>query len=110
MATRKNPLRLNNLQLKTLAVLQKAAEGAPRDEGGSVTIGGLPSAHGDHFHVGNAVVLGRDMTGLFNPAVFAALERKGLVRSALPQAVQLTPEGLAYETGMESIFHYAHPH
>ena len=110
MAPKKNPLKLNALQLKTLAVLQKMAEGAARDEGGSVTIGGLPSAHGDHFHVGNAVVSGRDMTGLFNPAVFVALERKGLIRSAYPRAVQLTPEGLAYEAGMAEIFHYGHPH
>lgn len=108
MSPKSNPLGLNALQLKTLAVLQKMAEGAPPTEDGTVTVGNFPSPHGNHYHVGNAVVMGSDMTGLHNPAVFVALERKGLIKSYFPQAAQLTPEGLAYDTGTTGIFQGHH--
>jgi hypothetical protein len=53
------------------------------------------------------VVASRDATGLRNPAVWAALERKGLVRSTPPTAV-VTPLGLDYDTGLrEAILHLA---
>jgi len=99
-----NPLKLNPLQLKTLVILQQMARSPhhaqPGDEAGSVHVGNFPAAHGDHFHVGDAVVLARDASGLRNANVFAILERKGLLRSMHPMGAVLTAEGLAYETGL----------
>ena len=106
---KKNPLNLNALQLKTLTLLQALAKlpghGRPSDEPGSVLVGNLPRPHGDHFHLGDAVVLSRDATGLANPAAWAALERKGLIKSMFPDSAVLTPAGLAYETGFGAILH-----
>jgi hypothetical protein len=54
------------------------------------------------------VVAARDATGLHNPAVWAALQRKGLITPQLPQAVILTALGQEYETGLrEKILHTA---
>ena len=104
MPPKRNPLNLNPLQLKTLTLLQELARTAGRpaveDEPGGVAITQLPDPHGDHFHLGEAVVAARDATGLRNPAVWAALERKGLIRPKLPEAVILTALGQQYETGM----------
>jgi hypothetical protein len=108
MPPKRNPLGLNTLQLKTLTLLQELARlpaySRPAEESG---IGVRPpDAHGDHFHLGDAVVASRDATGLRNPAVWAALERKGLIRSMFPDGAVVTPLGLDYETGMrESILH-----
>jgi hypothetical protein len=50
--------------------------------------------------------MGRDATGLFNQAVWHALERKGLARADWPNAVTLTAAGLGYDTGdARSILH-----
>lgn len=101
-----NPLNLNPLQLKTLTLLQELARLAGRPaaaediEPGSIAITEFPHAHGDHFHLGEAVVASRDATGLHNPSVFAVLERKGLVRPKFPEAVILTPAGQQYDTGL----------
>jgi hypothetical protein len=105
MAPKRNPLNLNPLQLKTLTLLQELARiaGKPAAEDaepGSLAITEFPHAHGDHFHLGESVVASRDATGLYNPAVFTALERKGLVRPKFPEAVVLTPAGQQYDTGM----------
>ncbi len=104
MANRKNPLKLNKLQLKTLTVLQALAKderlATPLAESGEVYIAQLPAAHGDHFHVGHHVVLGRDATGLSNPAVWTALERKGLIRDPSPISMTLTSAGVSYDTGL----------
>jgi len=100
---KKNPLKLNPLQLRTLTLLQalayvpEAASPGPQD--GEVTISRFPQPHADHFHLGEAVVMGRDATGLFNQAVWNALDRKGLARADWPNAVTLTAAGLAYDTG-----------
>jgi hypothetical protein len=103
MPSKKNPLNLNPLQLKTLTLLQELARlpdhSRPGEEPDSVAITGLPHPHGDHFHLGEALVASRDATGLRNPAVWAALERKGLVRT-LPDCALLTPLGLGYVTGL----------
>lgn len=103
MAPRRNPLNLNGLQLRTLTLLQELARlpdySRPGEEPGSVVLTRLPQPHGDHFHVGEAVVASRDATGLRNPAVWTALERKGLIRSSPPTAI-MTPTGLGYETGL----------
>ena len=112
MPPRKNPLNLNALQLKTLTLLQALANLAdyarPGEEPGSVVIAGLPLPHGDHFHLGEAVVASRDATGLANQAAWLALDRKGLIKSMFPNAAILTPLGLSYETGLAaSILHRA---
>jgi hypothetical protein len=104
MTAKKNPLKLNPLQLRTLLVLQVlsqvrgAATAGPQP--GEITIARFPAAHGDHFHLGEYLVNGRDCSGLYNQAVWNALERKGLARSDYPTAITLTPDGLAYDTGM----------
>lgn len=112
MPPKKNPLNLNALQLKTLTLLQALARlpghGGPDAEAGGVIVSNLPRPHGDHFHVGHAVVMTRDATGLANPAVWAALDRKGLIRSMFPEAAVLTPAGLAYDTGLgDTMLHHA---
>jgi len=112
MPPKRNPLNLNPLQLKTLTLLQELARlaGTPaaEDEPGGLEITQLPNPHGDHFHLGEAVVAARDATGLRNPAVWAALERKGLIRPKLPQALVLTALGQQYDTGLrEAILHRA---
>lgn len=110
---RRNPLKLNKLQLKTLAILQEAARDpnhARRDEaGGGTQITAIPTPHGDHFHVGDKVVLARDATGLSNQGVWLALVRKGLASAAaFPHTIVLTPAGLGYETGVaDTILHAA---
>src|SRR3546814_11668563 len=72
----------------------------PGDEEGSVLVTNFPTAHGNHFHVGDAVVLASDAGGLGNPNVLAILERKGLLRSLHPMGALLTAEALAYDTGL----------
>ncbi len=114
MPAKKNPLNLNALQLKTLTLLQALARlddhSRPASEPDHVMVGNLPHAHGDHFHVGDALVMGADATGLANPAVWAALERKGLIKSMFPMAAVMTPAGLAYDTGMAGAILHRHGH
>lgn len=106
--TKKNPAGLNPLQLKTLTLLQEAARlgDAPVDgEEGAFRITGLPHAHGNHFHMGDAVVSSRDATGLSNPAVWTVLERKGMIRRAEGGPV-VTSAGMTYDTGLrDTILH-----
>ncbi len=100
---RKNPLKLNRLQCKTLVLLQTLAAlpryATPGPEEGETAIASMPPAHGDHFHLGPYVVLRRDTTGLSNSSVRAALIRRGLVRDMAGRTV-LTAAGKDYETGM----------
>lgn len=110
MSSRPNPSKLNALQLKTLAILQEVARsgGDVSEEltDGSVAINRLPHPHGDHFHVGSAVVRAKDATGLGNPAVFGALRRKGLIAMAPDGRPALTAAAMSYETGVaEAILH-----
>jgi hypothetical protein len=110
MPPKKNPLKLNPLQLKTLTLLQELARSPetsqPLPDSEDVFISALPRPHGDHFHVGRRVVLSRDATGLTNAAVWTALERKGLIKGVFPAAVTLTRAGLDYDTGMrDEILH-----
>jgi hypothetical protein len=110
MPAKKNPLNLNALQLKTLTLLQELARSAANAEtlpDGTVRVSQLPYPHGDHFHVGAALVMARDAHGLSNPAAWMALERKGLIKSEFPDAAVLTPTGLAYDTGLaDQILHH----
>src|SRR4051812_17429249 len=108
MPPKRNPLGLNALQLKTLTLLQELAR--LTGNSGSLDETGIavrpPDPHGDHSHPGAAVVVPRDASGLRNPAVWAALERKGLIRSMYPHGAVVTPLGLDYETGLrETILH-----
>ena len=104
MPAKTNPLKLNPLQLKTLTLLQQIARtsglSTPVAETGEVAINHLPHAHGDHFHVGDAVVMARDASGLHNQSVWLALDRKGLVRNSPEHGVLLTKAGIDYETGL----------
>ena len=101
-----NPLKLNPLQLRTLTLLQAltrvqgAATAGPGQ--GEVTISRFPQAHGDHFHLGDATVSGKDATGLYNDKVWHALERKGLAKADYPHRIVLTAAGLNYDTGLAS--------
>jgi hypothetical protein len=104
MPSKKNPLNLNSLQLKTLTLLQEIARHCgPADAEGAIRVDQFPHAHGDHFHIGEAVAATRDATGLANPAVWAALESTGLIRSEFPVAAVVTPAGLAYDTGLRDL-------
>ena len=103
MPPRHNPQKLNPLQLRTLAILQALAQApgaSTRGPGvGEVTIERFPQAHGDHVHLGDAVVSGKDITGLYNENVWHALERKGLARADWPHRITLTAPGLEYQPG-----------
>jgi hypothetical protein len=109
MPPKHNPLNLNPLQLKTLTLLQALSvlpDAKPGETEGSVMLTSLPDPHGDHFHPGVAVVAARDATGLRNPAVWAALERKGLVKTQFPQSATLLAAGRDYDTGLkDAILH-----
>jgi hypothetical protein len=101
MPPRNNPLKLNPLQLRTLTLMQAIAQVQ-----GDAAISRFPSAHGDHFHLGDAVVAGKDATGLTNEAVWHALERKGLAKADYPRQIVLTDAGLGYDTGLaDEILH-----
>ena len=112
MPLKNNPMKLNPLQLRTLTLLQALAslpDAASREPSGEVTITRFPQAHGDHFHLGGAAVAARDATGLYNEAVWHALERKTLARADWPHRITLTVAGLQYETGLaDEIFHASH--
>jgi len=111
MPPKRNPLGLNPLQLKTLTLLQALAAlpyAKPGEAEGSVLLTSLPDPHGDHFHLGDAVVAARDATGLRNQAVWTALERKGLVKTQFPQSATLLAAGRDYDTGLaDAILHRA---
>ena len=112
MPAKKNPLGLNPLQLKTLTLMQELARSpnhASPCDGGAVEIGNMPHPHGDHFHVGHAVAMTADASGLGNEAVWKALERKGLIQPDFPHGALITAEGMAYETGLaDKILHRSH--
>ena len=106
MPPRSNPLKLNKLQLRTLALVQvlinEAGQGDHDPDTGDVTLMALPQPHGDHVHLGPYVVPAREMSGFSNAGVWGALARKGLARGGPP--VTITKEGLAYDTGLADKF------
>ncbi|HUO97293.1 MAG TPA: hypothetical protein VMU01_01410 [Rhizomicrobium sp.] len=113
MPPKSNPLKLNPLQLRTLTLLQGLAslpDCAAREANGEVTITRFPQAHGDHFHLGGAAVAAKDATGLYNEAVWHALQRKGLARADWPHRITLTLDGLAYETNLAGEIFHRSPH
>ena len=103
MPPKVNPLKLNALQAKTLVLFQELARSpetsSPLESGGAI-LTSLPKPHGNHFHLGTKIVSSSDATGLENPSVWVALERKGLIVGKFPEGLAVTPEGLAYETGL----------
>jgi len=110
MVQKKNPLRLNALQLRTLTILQQLARfpesSTTNEETGEVMITNLPQPHENHFHCGDAVVASKDATGLKNEAVWKALERRGLAKPFFPIGIALTPDGVGYDTGLsDTILH-----
>ncbi len=105
MPPKKNPLNLNALQLKTLTLAQALARlpnvaSPDEQEAGAIRIEHFPHPHGNHFHLGSAVVATKDASGLFVAGVWAALERKGLTRGDGIGGVVIRPAGLAYDTGL----------
>ena len=111
MPPKKNPLKLNKLQLRTLLLMQELArhpQTASHDPAtGETTLNALPRPHGNHVHIGDFVVATADISGFSNEAVWRALERKGLARSNFPMAITLTKSGIDYETGLSE--RLAHP-
>ncbi len=105
---KKNPKKLNKLQLRTLALCQVLArqDGLTKTDeaSGAVTILQMPQPHGDHVHIGPFVVSSRDVSGFSNPAVWVVLRRKGLVGEEAAMGVTLTVEGLGYDTGLSDKF------
>lgn len=114
MPPKHNPLKLNPLQLRTLAVLQAVAR-VPNmamrgPAAGEVTIERFPQPHGDHVHLGDAVVSAKTLSGLYNDKVWHALERKGLAKADWPHRLTLTANGLSYDTGLADEFFGRSPH
>src|SRR6201989_3326355 len=114
MLPKANPAKLNPLQLKTLTLLQAIAripDASSPTHDGDVAITAFPHAHGDHFHLGDATVSARDATGLDNQNVWSALGRKGLIKAVWPDQIALTPESVAYDTGIpDEILHKGADH
>lgn len=85
MPPKKKPLKLNKLELRTLALAQVLARDpgmALQDEAsGEAALMRLPHAHGDHLHIGAFTVSTRDASGLTNPAVCAGLGRHFITAS-----------------------------
>lgn len=108
MPPKKNPLKLNKLQLRTLALTQVLAKEpalATKDDAtGAITISQLPHAHGNHVHIGPFVVSSKDASGFSNPAVWVALKRKGLVLDSPMGGVTISAEGFDYDTGLSDKF------
>jgi hypothetical protein len=104
MVLKKNPLKLNKLQLRTLLLFQELArhpETSTHDAiTGEATLSTLPHPHGDHVHIGSFVVSSSDASGFSNKSVWRALERKGLARTNFPLSITLTKSGLDYDTGL----------
>lgn len=108
MTDRANPLKLNKLQLRTLALAQVIAKdpvaSLTNEVTGEVTLMRLPHAHGDHVHVGPFVVSAKDASGFSNAAVWVALGRKGLSHGDPSGVVTITKAGLDYNTGFGDKF------
>mgnify|MGYP001391116097 CR=1 FL=1 len=112
MAPKRNPLKLNTLQLKTLTILQALCDDDVQEDarnyGKAIPL--LPSPHGNHFHVGPYIVMVKDATGLNNVSVWAALTRKGLVDGVPPAHARLTSLGVDYQTGFSDKILRGHDH
>jgi hypothetical protein len=114
LPVRANPKKLNALQLRTLAILQAIARqpdfADPPHQDGTVSLHTLPHRHGDHLHVGAAVISARDASGLHNHNVINALTRKGLLHHGPAGLPSLTLEGRNYPTGIAAAVLHAADH
>lgn len=109
MPPKKNPLKLNKLQLRTLALAQILARDPAMaqqiEATGEAALLQVPHAHGNHLHIGDFTISTRDASGLSNPAVWSALARKGLIHKKNPMAIAtLTADGMTYDTGLGDHF------
>jgi len=106
MVAKRNSLKLNKLQLKTLTILQALVgteDGAAiSDSATKLSIPWMPSPHGNHFHVGEYLIYTSDANGLGNISVWTALARKGLVEGLPPGPTYLTNLGVSYDTGLST--------
>lgn len=104
MPPKKNPLKLNKLQLRTLLLFQEMARhpktAMQNPETGDVQLSTMPHIHGNHVHIGDLVVSASDASGFSNKSVWSALERKGFARSSFPLSIILTKQGIDYDTGL----------
>ena len=108
VAPKKNILKLNKLQLRTLALAQLLANDPTtpqkNNETVEVTLLSVPHPHGNHVHVGRFVVSAREASGFSNMAVWTALNRKGLAIISYPLTITLTARGVEYDTGLGERF------
>ena len=108
LTVKKNPLRLNKLQLRTLALAQVLASdekfSTTNEDDGSVQILSMPKPHGNHLHAGEFIISAKEASGLSNPSVWLVLQRKGLVSEQTPLTVTLTSDGIGYDTGLGERF------
>jgi hypothetical protein len=108
MPVRKNPFKLNKLQLRTLALAKVLAldpkTGHEDPVTGDIALMVLPQGHGNHVHVGEFTFSSKDVSGFSNAAVWAILERKGLAKAAGPMGISLTADALEYNTGIDEKF------
>ena len=83
---RKNPLKLNKLQLRTLVLAQVIAKdpnsGKIDEATGEATLLRVPHAHGDHVHVGKFTVAARDASDVACPEEQASAEMIERIRQA----------------------------
>jgi hypothetical protein len=108
MPAKKNPLKLNKLQLRTLVLAQVLARdpktGHKDEVTGDIALMNLPYGHGNHVHVGEFTVSSKEASGFSNAAVWRMLERKGLAKAAGPMGISLTADALEYDTGLGEKF------
>lgn len=108
MTPKVKPVKLNQLQCKTLILLQKLAtdpdSSSPVEDSEDIKITRMPHAHGSHMHVAEFVVSSKDASGLNNKSVWVALARKGMVRENWQDEIIVTAQGLAFSTGLEDKF------
>lgn len=101
-------IKLNALQNRTLALFQELARSeetsSPIEGSDEISIMYMPTAHGNHVHIGRLVVSAKDASGFNNEKVWQALERKGLARSEYPYRLILTKQGLDHRTGFDDAF------
>lgn len=103
MPCKPNPLKLNKLQLRSLALAQVLADepGAVIDDtSGDVALTKIPDTTGPQTRIGPFVLPSRDASGFSNPAVWVALTRKGLARQDGAN-ITLTALGVGYATGLK---------
>lgn len=96
-------IKLNDLQLRTLALLQQLAsddEISTDHATGGRTVHMVPQPNGDHMSFGQLTVTSRFASGLVNENVWNARQRKGIIDGVFPHQVTILPVGLSFDTGL----------